>query len=63
MALGALKSNVMRGVLANGMRPVLIGLAIGMTSTVAISGAFSHVLYGVSPPTLSPSAASSSFCC
>lgn len=49
MALGALKSNVMRGVLANGMRPVLIGLAIGMTSTVAISGAFSHVLYGVSP--------------
>jgi predicted permease len=49
MALGARRENVMRAVFANGMRPVLIGLTIGVISAMAIAGALRHLLFGISP--------------
>jgi predicted permease len=49
MALGALRTTVMRAVFASGMRPVLIGLAVGVAGAIAIAGMLRHVLFGVSP--------------
>ena len=49
MALGARRETVMRAVFANGMRPVLIGLTIGVISAMAIAGALRHLLFGISP--------------
>ena len=49
MALGALRTTVMRAVFATGMRPVFIGLAVGVAGTIATARALRHVLYEVSP--------------
>ena len=49
MALGALRTTVMRAVFASGMRPVFIGLAVGVAGTIATARALRHVLYEVSP--------------
>jgi predicted permease len=49
MALGALRTTVMRAVFTSGMRPVFIGLAVGMAGTIATARALRHVLYQVSP--------------
>jgi len=49
MALGALKATVMRAVFASGMRPVFIGLTVGVAVTIATARALRHVLYEVSP--------------
>ena len=49
MALGALRTTVMRAVFASGMRPVFIGLGVGVAGTIATARALRHVLYEVSP--------------
>jgi len=49
MALGALKADVMRWVFAAGMRPVFIGLAIGLVSAIAIASTLRRVLFEVTP--------------
>jgi putative ABC transport system permease protein len=49
MALGALRSDVMRWVFAGGMRPVLIGLAAGLVSAIAIARTLRSVLFQVGP--------------
>jgi predicted permease len=49
MALGALNGDVMRWVFAGGMRPVLIGLAAGLASAVAIARSLRSVLFEVGP--------------
>lgn len=49
MALGAERENVMGLVLFDGLRPALIGLALGMAASVAITRVIRSVLYGTSP--------------
>lgn len=49
IALGALRGDVMRWVFASGMRPVLIGLGIGLAGTIAIARALRGVLFGITP--------------
>jgi predicted permease len=49
IALGALRGDVMRWVFASGMRPVLIGLGIGLAATIAIARALRGVLFGITP--------------
>ena len=48
MALGAGRRDVMRLLLADSLRPVLIGLGVGIAAAMAGSRVFSGVLYGVS---------------
>ncbi len=55
MALGAQWTDVLRMVVAQGMRPALLGLAIGVAASLALSRALTSLLFGVSatdPPTL-----------
>jgi putative ABC transport system permease protein len=47
VALGAQRSSVVRMVVAQGLRTVLIGLAIGIGVAVAIGPLFSRLVYGV----------------
>ncbi len=49
MALGALPGGVLRMVLGQGMRLVLLGLAIGVGSAFALSRLFSSLLYETTP--------------
>jgi putative ABC transport system permease protein len=49
IALGALRRDVMRWVFAAGMRPVLIGLGVGLVGAIAIAGALRSVLFDVAP--------------
>jgi len=49
IALGALKSDVMRWVFADGMRPALVGLFIGLVAAVGIGRLLQSQLFGVSP--------------
>jgi predicted permease len=49
IALGALRVDVMRWVFANGMRPVLIGLAAGLAGAMAVARAFRGLLFGITP--------------
>ncbi|RPI22619.1 MAG: FtsX-like permease family protein, partial [Acidobacteria bacterium] len=49
IALGAMESDVMRWVFSNGMRPVVIGLVIGLLGAVAIGRMLQSQLFGVSP--------------
>jgi putative ABC transport system permease protein len=49
MTLGAQRGDVLRLILAQSMRPVALGLAIGMAGCAAVSGVLSSLLYGVSP--------------
>jgi hypothetical protein len=49
LALGALRSDVMRSVFAGGMRPVLIGLAAGVVASVAVASALRSLLFGITP--------------
>ncbi len=48
MALGAERSSVVRMVLAQGLRVVLIGLAAGVVIALAIGPVFARLVYGVS---------------
>jgi putative ABC transport system permease protein len=47
IALGAMRSDVLRWVLADGMRPVLIGLVIGLSGAVFIGRALRGFLFGI----------------
>ncbi len=49
LALGAQRGDVMRLVLARGLRPAVIGLAIGLASSLAVTRVMGSLLYGVSP--------------
>ena len=49
MALGATSGNVRRMVMAQGLRPVLAGLAVGIAVALASGRVLSSLLYGVSP--------------
>jgi len=49
MALGAERKRVLRLMLLDGLRPALVGLALGMAASVAITRLIRSVLYGTSP--------------
>jgi predicted permease len=48
MTLGARRGDVLRMVVGKGMRPVLIGMAIGVTSAIALTRVLASQLYGIS---------------
>jgi putative ABC transport system permease protein len=49
LALGAVRRDVMRWVLAFGLRPVVFGMAVGLTGAFAIARALRSLLYEVTP--------------
>ena len=49
MSLGAERRDVLGLVLRGAMRPVLIGITLGVAACAAVSRVLSGVLYGVSP--------------
>lgn len=49
VALGAQTSDVLRMVVYDGLRPTLIGVAIGLAAALAFSRAVSSLVYGVKP--------------
>jgi predicted permease len=49
MALGAERERVLRLMLLDGLRPALIGLALGIGASVAVTRLIRSVLYGTSP--------------
>ena len=53
MAIGADSAQVVKGVLFDGMRPVLLGVLLGLGGALAASRIFSSVLYDV--PATDPS--------
>ena len=49
MALGAQVRDVLRLILVEGMRPTLIGVAIGLAGALALGRVLANLLYGVKP--------------
>jgi len=49
MSLGASKADVVRLILLQGVRPVLVGVGVGVVLTLAISQVLTTFLYGVAP--------------
>ena len=49
MALGAQKGDVLQMVLREGLRPALLGVAIGVVGALALTRFLSSLLYGVTP--------------
>jgi len=49
MALGASAGSVLRLVMVQGMRPVVVGLVVGIASAMALSLLMSSLLFGVTP--------------
>ncbi|HEV2447810.1 MAG TPA: FtsX-like permease family protein [Candidatus Sulfopaludibacter sp.] len=49
MALGAMRGDVMRWVLASGMRPAAFGMLAGLAGTVAMATALRSLLFGIVP--------------
>jgi ABC-type antimicrobial peptide transport system permease subunit len=49
MTLGAGRREVMRLILSGAMRPVIVGVALGVAAAAAISQVLASVLYGLSP--------------
>src|SRR5262249_26686581 len=49
IALGALRMDILRWILVNGMKPVVIGLSAGLFCAVAIGRAIRGVLFEVAP--------------
>jgi putative ABC transport system permease protein len=49
MALGATPASVVRLVIAEGMKPTLIGVSLGALGAYALGGLLSRLIYGVSP--------------
>ena len=48
MALGAQRSELLRMVVGQGMRPILAGVAVGLAGSLALTRAISTLLFGVS---------------
>jgi putative ABC transport system permease protein len=48
IALGAMRRDILSWVFSNGMRPVLIGLAIGLAAAIMIARALRSLLFGIS---------------
>jgi putative ABC transport system permease protein len=49
MALGADRSDILRTVLFEGLKPVLLGIAAGLTGAIALTRVLTSVLYEVQP--------------
>jgi hypothetical protein len=49
MWVGAEREQVLRLMLLDGLRPALVGLALGMTASVALTRLMRSVLYGTNP--------------
>jgi predicted permease len=49
MALGAVEADILRSVLFGGMRPVWIGLSMGLCGAVAVAHAMRGLLFGIAP--------------
>jgi putative ABC transport system permease protein len=49
MALGAVEKDILRSVLFGGMRPVWIGLAVGLCGAVGAAHAMRGLLFGIAP--------------
>ena len=47
MALGATHSDILQMVVADGMKPIFLGVAIGLTSALALSRVVTSLIYGV----------------
>jgi len=47
MALGAARFDVLRGVVLDGLRPTLIGIAIGIGAAILLSNVLAALIYGV----------------
>ena len=49
MTMGAQRRDVLQIILAQSMRPVAVGVAIGLAASAAVSRVLASLLYGVSP--------------
>jgi putative ABC transport system permease protein len=49
MALGASNSDVLKMVVADGMKPILLGVGIGFVAALALGRVVSSLIYGVRP--------------
>jgi putative ABC transport system permease protein len=49
IALGAMRSDVMRWVFSHGMQPVLIGLLVGLGAAIAVARALRSLLFEITP--------------
>jgi len=49
MALGAVRSDVIRWIFAIGFRPALLGLTVGLFAAIMIGRALRGLLYGITP--------------
>ena len=49
MALGASHSDVMKMVVTDGLKPILLGVAIGLAAALALGRVVSSLIYGVRP--------------
>lgn len=49
MALGASHSDVLRMIVTDGMKPILLGVAIGVSASLALGRVVSSLIYGVRP--------------
>ena len=49
IALGAMRSEVVRAIISEGMKPVLAGLLVGLAAAVAMATALRSLLYGITP--------------
>ena len=49
MALGATNSDVLKMVVSDGMKPILIGVAVGLAAAIALSRLVASLVFGVRP--------------
>jgi len=49
MALGATPAQVLRMVVGDGLKPIILGVAIGLAAAVALSRVVASLIYGVRP--------------
>ena len=49
IALGAVRSDVIRWVFSHGMQPVLVGLLVGLVGAIAVARALRSLLFEVAP--------------